>query len=545
MKKPVSIKWKPGQVGLAGKFISVALVGLFILFSITAWVTLNLEKRALDGLHATSRDIVEKVTAAQIEASKAAQKRKAQQLMKMLATIAPAPIAEFDLTLLNNFAGIATEDPDISFVEIRNNDDKTLARAGNKDNAMEVLQQAIEQNGVSFGRVLLGYNHDRSTALAAQARDAFEGNLATMESSKGDAIQTSALTMGGMLVLFAGLAGFVVVMMMTRYIRRPLYQIVTAANRLAKGDMTARAAHTSKDELGQLARSFNEMAGNFQDIIVQVNTSTQELGVAARQMLQTTEAINDGIHSQYTDTEQVATAMNEMNATVHDVSRNTSEAAGAAAEANTEAKQGRTIVAETIGSIESLATEVEKAATAINEVGADSEKITLVLDVIRGIAEQTNLLALNAAIEAARAGDNGRGFAVVADEVRTLAQRTQQSTEEIQQMIEQLQAGSREAVRLMEEGRKQVGVSVDKATKAGDSLETITQAVATISDMNTQIAGAAEQQTAVVDEMNRHVSDIRHVAERNAAGAKQTEAASETLNVLAERLHTLVGRFSV
>ena len=203
------------------------------------------------------------------------------------------------------------------------------------------------------------------------------------------------------------------------------------------------------------------------------------------------------------------------------------------------------MVERTINAIDALANEVDRAANVIHRLEQDSDQIGTVLDVIKGIAEQTNLLALNAAIEAARAGEQGRGFAVVADEVRTLASRTQHSTSEIQQMIERLQAGAQEAVSVMEDSRSRASDSVSSAQSAGQSLGSITQSVASITDMNTQIAAAADEQSAVAEEINKNIVNINHAAELAANGAQQTSAASTALAELAQDLQEMVGQFKV
>ena len=252
-----------------------------------------------------------------------------------------------------------------------------------------------------------------------------------------------------------------------------------------------------------------------------------------------------GVQQQQSEVDQVATAMNEMSATVQEVARNAAVAAEAARKANGEATTGKQVVSQTVNAINEVAAEVEAATTVIHQLNADSNQIGTVLDVIRGIAEQTNLLALNAAIEAARAGDQGRGFAVVADEVRTLATRTQESTREIQKMIEGLQVGTRNAVQVMEQGRSKAQASVQQAAGAGESLSSITGVVGTISDMNAQIASAAEQQGAVAEEINRNIVNISQVTGQTAAGAGQIADASRELAKLAMHLQTHVGRFKV
>jgi methyl-accepting chemotaxis protein len=247
-------------------------------------------------------------------------------------------------------------------------------------------------------------------------------------------------------------------------------------------------------------------------MINEVNAATGQVAAAAEQMSATTQETSAGIQRQRSEIELLATAMTEMSQTTQDVARNANEAADSANSAKEESSSGEKVVRQTIGAIEALASSVEETAQVIHRLESDTDNIRVVLDVIRGIAEQTNLLALNAAIEAARAGEQGRGFAVVADEVRTLATRTQDSTQEIQRIIEQLQGGAGEAVKAMEGGRSKAQKTVQEAALAGESLTRIRAAVDTITDMNHQIASAAEEQSAVADNMNQSVVTINHVA---------------------------------
>jgi methyl-accepting chemotaxis protein len=312
-----------------------------------------------------------------------------------------------------------------------------------------------------------------------------------------------------------------------------------------QGDLRKRLESQQQDEVGELVNNFNLFVEKLHSIISEISGGVETLSTASLQMTKTTEQSAKGVKKQQVDIDQVATAMNEMSATVHEVSQNASEAASAAQQADTETSNGKQVVSQTARTIDELVSEVEDAGTVIQRLASDSENIGKVLDVIKEIAEQTNLLALNAAIEAARAGEQGRGFAVVADEVRTLAQRTQQSTQEIQQIIEKLQTGANEAVKVMSSSREKAQATVEQSAKAGLSLESITEMVSRISDMNAQIASAAEEQSAVAEEVNRNIVAISQVSEQTAQNSVQMTSSSEGVAKLASHLHGLVARFKI
>ncbi len=349
---------------------------------------------------------------------------------------------------------------------------------------------------------------------------------------------------------YIGIAIAIVLMLgfLNWYIRhalKPLDDVQHVLQDVADGDLRADIKVKSEDEIGQMLMSVSAMVARLRDMISEVTSSTTTMTNSSGHLMNITEVTREGVNKQQLQIEQVATAMNEMTATVQEVARHAQRAAESATEADGEAGQGSRVVNETIQSITELASEVENAAEVIKKVESDSVQIGGVLDVIKSIAEQTNLLALNAAIEAARAGEQGRGFAVVADEVRTLASRTQESTQEIQQMIEQLQSGAQQAVTAMSNSQSKAHSTVEKATAAGVSLHAITDKVATISQMNMQIATAAEEQSGVAEEINRNVVEISHVAEQSADGAQQTAQASGELSNLAQNLQGLIGQFRI
>ncbi len=318
-----------------------------------------------------------------------------------------------------------------------------------------------------------------------------------------------------------------------------------ASERLAQGDLTTRLVLQSHDEMGSIARSFNHMAERFSELVSQALDSARHVATSAEELSAVTEQTTQGVTAQQGETEQVATAIHEMSVTVQEVARNAASAAEATRKAQKEADDGQQVVNHAVDTIHRLAGEIEQAVQVINELERSSAEIGSVLDVIQTIAEQTNLLALNAAIEAARAGEQGRGFAVVADEVRTLASRTQESTKEIQSIISRLQGGAHNAVQVMEQTVEHTREGVDSVGHAGKSLRSIIDAVNVISEMNMQIASAAEQQSSVADEINRNVANISLVSEQTAAGATQTASSSAELAQLAEELNRLIGQFRV
>ncbi len=379
-------------------------------------------------------------------------------------------------------------------------------------------------------------------AFRDSAQKRFTETIAQAKGESREALITG-LVIGVVLVLFMGLLSYVI----GASIIRNLQEVVMSLREMAsgQGDLRKRLQSRQQDEVGELVGEFNRFVAKLQGIIREISDSVGSLNNAAQQMSVVTGRSREDIVKQQSDIDQVATAINEMSATVHEVARNAADAAGAAKEADNEAASGKQVVSQAVGTIDKLASDVEEAATVIHQLAQDSENIGTVLDVIKAIAEQTNLLALNAAIEAARAGEQGRGFAVVADEVRTLAQRTQQSTQEIQEIIEKLQAGAEKAERVMKASREQAQTSVDESSRAGTSLMSITEKVARINDMNTQIANAAEEQSAVAEEISRSIVAINNVAVQTSQSSGQLQQASEEVSAMATQLQGLVSKFKV
>ncbi|AZE64592.1 methyl-accepting chemotaxis protein [Pseudomonas synxantha] len=326
---------------------------------------------------------------------------------------------------------------------------------------------------------------------------------------------------------------------------RPLRQALQTANRIAEGDLSHDITTSRRDELGQLQRSIGQMTLNLRTLIGGINDSARQIASAAEQLSTVTEQTRAGVNGQKLETEQVATAMNEMLATSQEVARHAEQASIAATEADQQAGVGDQVVAEAITHIEHLAEQMNRSSEAMQGLQQESQKIGSVLEVIKSVSEQTNLLALNAAIEAARAGEAGRGFAVVADEVRTLAQRTQQSAEEIEGLIEGLQRGTQHTADIMDNSLSLTDNSVELTRRAGQALASITRTVSVIQEMNPQIAAAAEEQSAVAEEINRSVLKVKEASEQTSTASEQTAAASVELARLGSELARSVGRFKV
>ncbi|NCE92448.1 methyl-accepting chemotaxis protein [Pseudomonas sp. L13] len=332
---------------------------------------------------------------------------------------------------------------------------------------------------------------------------------------------------------------------LTRSIVLPLAQSLKVAQGVASGDLTGEIRLSGSDEPARLQQALKRMQESLRDTIRRISESSNQLASASEELSCVTEDATRGLHQQNQEIEQAATAVNQMTAAVEEVASNAVATSQASRESDRIAQQGREQVQQTVVSIEALATDVTANVTQVEELAQKVYGISTVLDVIRSIAEQTNLLALNAAIEAARAGDAGRGFAVVADEVRALAHRTQQSTQEIEQMISGIQQGTDLAVSSMQQSNTRARSTLDIAKSAGMALEEIASAFTLINERNLVIASASEEQAAVAREVDRNLMNIRDLAHQTSTGANQTNAASQELSRLAVDLNSMVARFSV
>lgn len=367
------------------------------------------------------------------------------------------------------------------------------------------------------------------------------GNFTEQSAKRAEAHEQSAIVVLSIIAVVSIIIGLIVSSIFATFI----VSAIRKAMVIASGDLTQDIEVTSRDEIGELLTAINGMRQNLLNMLADISETTEQLSTASEELSSITTQTSETIQTQRAETEQVATAMNEMTATVQDVAVNINHTSSAADDAYAQTQDGSKIVQRAIAQINKLAEQVESSSQTINDLEQHSEAINAVLDVIKGIADQTNLLALNAAIEAARAGEQGRGFAVVADEVRTLAGRTRQSTDEINEMIEKLQSGSHQAVTVMGQSREEAKSAVELAMQTGTALETITQAVEKINEMSAQIASAAEEQGSVAEEINRNIVKINDMSNQTADGANETATASQNLAHMATELQGLVARFTI
>ena len=374
------------------------------------------------------------------------------------------------------------------------------------------------------------------TRFKDQQQADFENAFATIDSAN-----TSLISTGVVMTIVVSLLLFATAIPIVRGIKSSIDDVVRSLKDIAQenGDLTVRINTQSEDEIGELVYWFNQFMDKLQGVVKDVVEASLPLSNLAQNLRGLTEETQRTIDVQQRSAQDAKHAVDTMSGSVEGVAHSAAQAASDANEATEAAGEGRQIVQQTVSSIQQLADNVRETADVIGRLESDSNKVGSVLDVIKGIAEQTNLLALNAAIEAARAGEQGRGFAVVADEVRTLASRTQQSTEEIQSTIEQLQSAAHSAVEVMSRGTEQATTSVDTANKAGSSLETITSTIGRINNMNEQIAHNTEDQRMVAVDIVKHVDEIHERTEKTAQSSGQLGTMCNELADLAQNLESI------
>jgi methyl-accepting chemotaxis protein len=374
--------------------------------------------------------------------------------------------------------------------------------------------------------------------------DLFAKQVAAESQKSAEHYETSRMIVS-LFIALAALATVGLAMLLTRSIVKPLNEALHAAENVARGDLTRPIETHGNDEVSRLLKALATMQHNLRETLQGISGSAAQLATAADELNAVTLDSTQNLQQQNNEIEQAATAVTEMTTAVEEVARNAVSTSDATRQSSESAHVGQARVSETVSAISALASDVQTTGGLVQSLANQSQDIGKVLDVIRAIAEQTNLLALNAAIEAARAGESGRGFAVVADEVRALAYRTQQSTQEIEQMVQGMRTGSTQALDSMQASSSRAASTLALAERAGEALQTITESVHQIHERNLVIASAAEEQAQVAREVDRNLVNIRDLSVRSAAGADQTSASSHELSQLANSLRTMVQRFQV
>ena len=396
-------------------------------------------------------------------------------------------------------------------------------------------------------QILTGVMAEEGDLLVKQLQELTEYNRegAMQAFGESDEVYEHSTSIVALVVIIATALTIALAIYLTRSIVKPLGTAVEVAQTIAAGDLTREVDTHGHDEPAQLLQALAAMQRSLRDTLQRIGESSNQLASSSEELQAVTEDATRGLYQQNEEIEQAATAVNQMTATVEEVAQNAVSTSEASRHGDQTARLGQDQVRQTVDSIHLLAQDVNETSDEIGKLAGNVREISQVVTVIRSIAEQTNLLALNAAIEAARAGEQGRGFAVVADEVRALAHRTQQSTGEIEQMIESIQRGTEHAVTAMHNSSARAGATLNLAQAAGDALDAIVQAIASITERNLVIASAAEQQAQVAREVDRNLVNIRDLSQQTSAGANQTRAASQELSCLAVSLNGLVTAFRV
>jgi methyl-accepting chemotaxis protein len=414
---------------------------------------------------------------------------------------------------------------------------------GRYKSGLEAFRNA-DFDPVAGDTAVTGIDREPSTLLEASARLISE-QVARDTKHNLEVSNSISLWANGLIILGAIAVVLLVLLILRKSLVIPLAHINAHLSQLAEGNFRQPLRFSYSGELGRLSMSIQQVQQSIVEVITAVQNSMNNLGQASRSITQSSSSLASYADDTHQATDQVSAAITEMSATVQEVAGNASGAANAAQSADNNARQGLAVMDNTLNTINQLSHEVNHVSAAMAELEHDTNRIGSVLDVIKNVADQTNLLALNAAIEAARAGDQGRGFAVVADEVRSLAKRTQDSTAEIQQIIEAVQQGAAKAMHAMKASQERTGVTLEMAGQAGQAIHQITQSISAILGMNMQIATAAEEQSYTAEEINKNIGKVVSLISNLNRDAQQSAQIARQLDNTAKGLETQIAHFAI
>ena len=537
------------KLDLAGKFTLYICLGLMLLFLLSGLLIVRQQKVALEGLLGESRTIVNEMFEEQINDREGRERASLQRSAKLLAQLAPEAVAGMELSVLADYVTVISSDPAISYIAVLDKSGSEMAVHGKKgavDNN-SLIRHPITYQGLDLGTVIIGYNNHPLIKYKEGAIEQNSERLSTMAAALDASLNKSAITLVLTIISVAGGVALLTHFLFRSLIAQRLQFLEGRMRDIAEGegDLLKRIPIHGTDSIDRLGDLFNKLLEKFHATVSQVAASVETLTKESKEAQDIVTRTTGAANRQRERIDTLAAAMTQVAATADSMTKNVEHAANAASDVNQETRQGEQVVNAAIASVESLANEIDKTATMFQSLEKESEQVGLILDVIRSVAEQTNLLALNAAIEAARAGENGRGFAVVADEVRSLAQRTQQSTHEIQTVIARLQDGARGATTAMAEGQERAKGTAQQAALAGNSLRIIAKSVSTMTDMNTQNAAASQEQRVVFADISRSVIEISEIAENTSREAVSTQDVSLRIASIANKLKATVESFKI
>ncbi|MFV1992563.1 MAG: methyl-accepting chemotaxis protein [Acidiferrobacterales bacterium] len=504
---------------LGAKFSAATMAAVFVMMLILGVLINSQQNSVFDTVVVSSQKIIDDINEKEVSANKEALKVKIDQLVKLLASIAPNAIAEMELSFLLNYANVVVEDPDVLYVKFSDNKGVTLIDAGTAENSeMLLLDTEIKEEGVLLGSVRIGYTEKRAIVNAEEIRTFGIKKIDDLTEALTQIGKTSLYSLAVLILIIAAVIGLAVYITGMR-ITKPLNIVADAMQDIAEGDgdLTQRLQHTGSDEIAHLANAFNKFVDKIESVVAKVRNGVTSINTATLEISSGNTNLSQRTEEQASSLEETASSMEQMTGTVKQNADSAQQANELAANAQAQAIRGGEVVQKTI--------------EAMDEINTSSTRIADIISTIDGIAFQTNLLALNAAVEAARAGEQGRGFAVVASEVRTLAQRSADAAKEIKTLIE-------DSV-----GKVKAGAAL--ADESGHNLKEIVEGIANVANIVSEIASASREQTGGIEQVNTAITQMDDMTQQNAALVEEAAATSRSLQEQSSYLADVVSFFKV